>query len=525
MWALGQIAAKGASALDALLPLLSDKDEEIRAQAARVLGDHPHASRGSGVGRLRVGSGEAATLASTLLGDLLGKLTADSSLRVRYFATMGLGRLGKKEAIGPVLKMLRENGDKDVYLRHAGMMALVWIKDSEAILGAAKDQSVAVRLAALEAMRRLEMPQVAMFLHDSDPQFVLEAARAINDVPIPEAMPQLASLVSQPNLPDYVTIRAVNANYRVGTPQAAAALAQFAEDPKAAERWRVQALRDLADWASPGHLDRVTNLPRPLPDRDPKIARDAVGPALVAILHTAPNHVRVAALSLIQKLGVRDSAVLVQLASDTKLSPDVRIGALQTMAVQNDPRLADAVKAATADKNEHVRARRSALPRRCPCAAGRIESVLGKGSLLEQQAAFDALGDLAGKSADETLASWMDKLLADQVKPELQLDVLDAASRRQSPLVQQKVQRYEQSLSKSDELAPYRVALQGGDASAGQKIFTERADVSCVRCHTVHGTGGIVGPVLDGIGAKQNREYLLESIVLPNAKIAQASRR
>jgi quinoprotein glucose dehydrogenase len=36
----------------------------------------------------------------------------------------------------------------------------------------------------------------------------------------------------------------------------------------------------------------------------------------------------------------------------------------------------------------------------------------------------------------------------------------------------------------------------------------------------VHGTGGIVGPVLDGIGAKQSREYLLESIVLPNAKIA-----
>ena len=32
--------------------------------------------------------------------------------------------------------------------------------------------------------------------------------------------------------------------------------------------------------------------------------------------------------------------------------------------------------------------------------------------------------------------------------------------------------------------------------------------------------GGMVGPVLDGVGSRQTREYLLESIVFPNAKIA-----
>lgn len=498
MWGLGQIAAKSPAALDPLLPLLGDKDAEIRAQAARLLGDHRDARA----------------------WDNLVKLTADPSLRVRYFAVMGLGKLGKKQAIDPVVKVLAENADKDVYLRHAGMMALVWINDPQAILGAAKDKSPAVRLAALEAMRRLAMPQVAMFLHDPDPRFVLEAARAINDVPIPEAMPQLAALITQPNLADYVAIRVVNANYRVGTSQSAAALAQYAKDPQASDRWRVQALRDLADWASPGHLDRVTNLPRPLPDRDPKVARDAVGPALAEILHTAPNRVRVAALSLIQKLGVKNSAVLVQLASDPKLSADVRISAIQTLAAQNDPKLSDAVKAATADENEHVRAEAIRASAALPGAAGRIESVLGKGTTLEQQAAFEALGDLQGRSADDTLASWMDKLIAGQVKPELRLDVLDAASKRQSPEVQQRVHKYERSLPAKDELAPFRIALQGGDAAAGQKIFTERAEVSCVRCHTVHGTGGIVGPVLDGIGAKQTREYLLESIVFPNAKIA-----
>jgi len=107
------------------------------------------------------------------------------------------------------------------------------------------------------------------------------------------------------------------------------------------------------------------------------------------------------------------------------------------------------------------------------------------------------------------------------VQPELELDVLDAAQERKDSTVAAKVEQYSKSLSASDPLAPYRVAMAGGDAAAGGQIFRLRTDVSCLRCHTVNGTGGIVGPVLDGVGTRQNREYLLESIVYPNAKIAQ----
>jgi quinoprotein glucose dehydrogenase len=35
------------------------------------------------------------------------------------------------------------------------------------------------------------------------------------------------------------------------------------------------------------------------------------------------------------------------------------------------------------------------------------------------------------------------------------------------------------------------------------------------------GEGGEVGPPLNGIGAKEKREYLLESLVLPNKQIAK----
>jgi quinoprotein glucose dehydrogenase len=48
--------------------------------------------------------------------------------------------------------------------------------------------------------------------------------------------------------------------------------------------------------------------------------------------------------------------------------------------------------------------------------------------------------------------------------------------------------------------------------------------VSCVRCHRAEGTGGDVGPKLDGIAKDKDRRYLLEAIVAPDAKVADAFR-
>jgi len=44
--------------------------------------------------------------------------------------------------------------------------------------------------------------------------------------------------------------------------------------------------------------------------------------------------------------------------------------------------------------------------------------------------------------------------------------------------------------------------------------------LSCMRCHRAGGDGGEAGPNLAGFGAKHDREYILESIVKPNARIA-----
>ena len=77
--------------------------------------------------------------------------------------------------------MLAENDDHDVYLRHAGSLALASIGDAPALEALAQHESAAVRLAAVIALRRMRHAGVARFLADADERVVTDAARAIND--------------------------------------------------------------------------------------------------------------------------------------------------------------------------------------------------------------------------------------------------------------------------------------------------------------------------------------------------------
>jgi len=99
--------------------------------------------------------------------------------------------------------------------------------------------------------------------------------------------------------------------------------------------------------------------------------------------------------------------------------------------------------------------------------------------------------------------------------------VLDAAAKRRDPRVLEKVKQYDAARKKDDPLGQFRETLVGGDAEKGKKIFLERADVSCLRCHRINGEGGNAGPDLAGVGARHPREYLLESLLYPSKQIAQ----
>ena len=68
-----------------------------------------------------------------------------------------------------------------------------------------------------------------------------------------------------------------------------------------------------------------------------------------------------------------------------------------------------------------------------------------------------------------------------------------------------------------DELAA-RVASSPGDVQLGQTLFTRQG---CAACHTASPEETEKGPYLGGIGARYSRAELIESILRPNAKVAQ----
>jgi putative heme-binding domain-containing protein len=62
--------------------------------------------------------------------------------------------------------------------------------------------------------------------------------------------------------------------------------------------------------------------------------------------------------------------------------------------------------------------------------------------------------------------------------------------------------------------------LQKGDPARGEAVF-RRKDLSCLKCHSIAGAGGQVGPDLVSIGASAQIDYLVESILEPNKAIKE----
>ena len=237
LWGIGQLARKDPQHSALLEAFTSDPDPEIRAQAARMIGD---------------------VRDERLAGALL-PLVADAAPRARFFAAEALGRLAYGPAIPALVQMLAGNDDRDVNLRHAGSLALARIGDASQIAALSRHGSRAVRIAAIVALRRMRHPDVARFLDDQDERVVTEAARAINDDGgIEAARPALARLLEDRRFTGEPLLRrAISANLRLGTSEALTRLTTFAADPTRPAGMRAEAAAGLAVWSSPSAFDRV----------------------------------------------------------------------------------------------------------------------------------------------------------------------------------------------------------------------------------------------------------------------------
>ena len=332
--------------------------------------------------------------------------------------------------------------------------------------------------------------------------------------------------------------RAVNANYRHGTQQTAARLAKVATDAVFPDDVRAEALDALAEWPKNSGRDRITGLWRPTAfARDAKIPGAAARPVVDALLADAPEKVRTAAARAAGELKITSaSGPLAKLVTQKLGNAASRVAALTALSRLQTPDYPVALEAAQKDPEEAVRKAALKLsvdapPAVAPGAAAspstgsgplaKLIDVIALGSLAEKQNAYAALAKLPGVQADEFIGQRMTDLVAGKVPADLQLDVLDAAAAR--PALKAAVAGWEASLPKTAEsdVNPWKVCLTGGNAEEGKKVFLEKVEVSCVRCHKINAEGGEVGPELTGLGDKKGREYLLQSLLYPNASIAQ----
>ncbi|MFM8283868.1 MAG: PVC-type heme-binding CxxCH protein [Planctomycetaceae bacterium] len=493
----------------------ADPAWQLRMVAARMLGE--------------IGAGGTAVRAAPLLAARLD----DEHPHVRGAAALALGRIagrtpglsGRDALTRRVVAALEAEGarqtDADPHARHPLVMALLGVAARDALPGLLGHPDRTVRLAAVLALRRHADPAIAAALADAAVPIAVEAARAIHDVPIRAALAPLAARL--PAAPregsdgDAFLRRALAAAERTGTPEAARLVADAACTATLPAARRLEALDVLATWGQPRPRDRVIGAWRPFTPRDPAPARDAVAAVLPTLLAASDEAVRTRGLEVAATLGI-DGVVglLADTAGDEARPAASRAQALDALGLLDGGAAATVARRLAGDRVATVRTasrRIRAAGGDDPALVAELATVCGAHAesddeLHEQQAAIGLLGRLDSAAAREALEPLAARVAVGG-DPRLRLEILVAAAAQVPEGVRKRIE------DAGDDL------LEGGDPRRGEELFFHRAAVECVRCHRVGAVGGEVGPRLDGIGARRDRAYLLESIRAPDARIAE----
>jgi quinoprotein glucose dehydrogenase len=507
LWGLSQ----GKEFDEALFTVLAtDKDSEIRAQAAKWVGE----------------CGKPADLA---------KLLTDSNMRVRFHAAMAVGKNGDKTQLPGVVTMLEKEGGRDACIRHAGAFALSrtasisfvekmggslmpWVRKVAIVAMRDKLQNHARKLPS-KAEPGLDMPLeygkcIARFLDDTDPAVVAEAARALYEDPFTN-LPDLATLLEKKTEARESAIRrSISANRRVGDDASLLRLATYATS-KAPAPLRQVALDALASVKATDPLDSVDGRYAPL---KALVVSPGVANKISTLLKPleSDSALSKSVSAALDALGAKqDPAALTQQALDAKLDPAQRISALQHLKNSKDPKWTET---AVAMLKQNLPALRSGvaplLGEEKPEFALSYVSNIGLKStdLGERQSAVRLLGTLAAKPA---LTALLADLSSGKLDPAIQLELLESAAL----LKLDELHEVETKLAAANPLGKWSYALAGGNSEAGRKIFEGNLAANCTACHRMGAEGSNVGPALNQAG-KKGRDYILESLILPQAKIA-----
>ena len=504
IWGISQLARQEEKHGMLLLPLLKDSDPEIRAQAAKWLGDIRYKKA----------------------ANYLVPLLKDTFSRARFFAAEALGRIAFEPAINPIIELLKENNDKDAYLRHAGSLALARIGKADPIIALSAHPSRAVRIAAVVALRRMSHPGVAAFLNDSDEYIVTEAARAINDDnSIKEALPALGNLLNSTRFANEALIRrAINANLRTGTAESLQNLVNYAVETNNPEKMRAEAIDALSTWSKPSVVDRVDGWYRGPIKRDPAMVKNTSGDALIQLLAVKDLNVRISAIKAISKLGIRSATGTLHQIFKNDGRTAVRVEALKALATMQDENIGATIKLALSDGDKAVRVVGIDLIGKMNISkdlmATLLSDVINTKTAEEKQAALLMLGKLPLQYSGKVFMGLLQQMERGKLSPDIYLDLEEAIDSTHAPELIARYKQISTAKSSDDLTAAYAGSLFGGDPERGRRIFFSHESAQCIRCHSYDDMGGNAGPRLNGIASRITRSQILEALINPSARLA-----
>lgn len=496
IWGLGQIKAAAS-----IQPLLVDTDEEIVAQAAKALGDIFDASA----------------------SDKLIALVASTNPRVSFFAAQALGRIRTEKAIPALVKLIETNADKDLYLRHAAVLALSRIGQAEPMLALKNSPNRSLRIAAVLVLRRLAHPGIAGFLQDSDEYIVAEAARAINDdESIPAALPALAATLADSRFTTEVIVRrAINACLRVGSTKEIDLLIAYSERTGIPESLRAEAIATLGSWANPSVMDRVDGRHRGVLERNPADVIARIQPKIPGFFASENPDVLIATAKLVAELQLKTFAETEVSLFEKIPNSKVRATLLSSIVDLNATKLASILEKGIADTSKLVRGIALSNLNKIELSASELPAItkpiFEKGSLTEQQSLLQSMAKMKPANTSAILADLIQKMVDNQLPTGIKLDLMEAVEASNEEKLVAKLDALKVKGTLTDE---FKEALYGGSVADGRNIFNYNSTVQCVRCHIVGGEGTNVGPNLKGVASRLTREQLLQALIEPSARIS-----
>jgi len=487
-----------------LVALLKDADPEIRAQAAKWLGDirYKEASK-----------------------ELIANLTHENA-RVRFFSAEALGRAKDATAIQPLIQLLAANNDDDAFLRHGASYALSQIGQAAPLAALSTHPSKAVRMGAVIALRRLASPELAKFLGDAEEAIVTEVARAIHDdLSVPAAMPKLAALLaSTPFTNEPLIRRVISANQRLGKEENLNYVLGFLAKPGVSEALKKESLATLGTWASPSVLDRVDGRYRGEVTRDPALVKQKVSATLEMQAKSSVVELRRESIKAMGKLGMVEMAELLFGKLKTDPSQAVKVEALNSLVVMNASNLSDAISYAMRDVSEGVRVAglgliaQTSLPNNQKVPL--LLEILKKRTLAEQQTALLTLGTLEGSKDFPEWTTILSDFKAGKLPEGTWIELEEAVLATGSASLKASYETLLDEKAGGEPWKKYVGALAPGNVEKGRNIFYQNQTAQCIRCHAYGDMGGNAGPALDNIGKILSKEELLVALVDPSKRLS-----